>query len=315
MKKSFTTLLLLFAVFISIAQEKKPTIMVVPSHAWCNQNGYVTTFDNQGTQETMPDYKAALQNNPDLLLAIGAINTMMADRGYPLKNLESVLKSIDQRTAEQSMMTSKKTGAGVAESPMDRLLRTAKADIIMQLTWTINTTGPKQSLTFNLQGLDSYTNKQIAGAQGTGAPSFVTEVPVLLEEAVLTHIDNFCAQLQNYFDDLLANGREIAVDINVFENDNIDLETEFNGKELTEIIDEWMHANTVNHNFNKSDASEYYIQYEQVRIPLYKENGASQDAEGFVRNLRNHLRQNFNIQCRVMNRGLGKAILAIENVN
>ncbi len=285
--------------------------MVVPSDVWCNKNGYMATFDNQGTQQKVPDYKAALQNDADLLLVIGTINTLMADRGFPLKNLESVLKSIEQRMAEDNMTVSKTSGAELAESPLDHLRRTAKADIIMQITWTVNTVGPKRSVTYNLQGIDSYTDKQIAGAQGTGNPTFTAETPVLLEEAVLAHMDNFCFQLQSYFDDLVDKGREISLDIRVFDTGEIDLETEFNGVELTEILDEWMYANTVNHMFNKSDASENYIQYEQVRIPLYKTNGATMDAEGFVRNMRNYLRQEYQIQSKVMTRGLGRAILVI----
>ncbi len=311
MKRFGLSIILLCFVLSLSAQEKKPTIMVVPSDVWCNQHGYMTTFDNQGTTQKVPDYKTALQNDADLLLVIGAINTLMADRGFPLKNLESVLKSIEQRMAEDNMTVSKTSGAELAETPLDRLRRTAKADIIMQITWTVNTTGPKKSITYILQGIDSYTDKQIAGAQGTGDPSFTAETPVLLQEAVVTHMDNFCFQLQSYFDDLIAKGREVAVDVRVFDTGEMDLETEFNGIELTEIIDEWMNANTVNHIFNKSDASENYIQYEQVRIPLYKTNGASMDAEGFVRNLRTYLRQEYQIQSKVMTRGLGRAILVI----
>ena len=311
MKKIFLSLLLLLVASSAFSQAKKPTLMVVPSDVWCNKNGYMATFDNQGTQQKVPDYKAALQNDADLLLVIGTINTLMADRGFPLKNLESVLKSIEQRMAEDNMTVSKTSGAELAESPLDHLRRTAKANIIMQITWTVNTVGPKRSVTYNLQGIDSYTDKQIAGAQGTGNPTFTAETPVLLEEAVLAHMDNFCFQLQSYFDNLVDKGREISLDIRVFDTGEIDLETEFNGVELTEILDEWMYANTVNHMFNKSDASENYIQYEQVRIPLYKTNGATMDAEGFVRNMRNYLRQEYQIQSKVMTRGLGRAILVI----
>lgn len=311
MKKSIIALFFVCLVLSLMGQEKKPTIMVVPSDVWCNQHGFMTTFDNQGTIQKVPDYKTAMQSDADLLLVIGTINTLMADRGFPLKNLESVLKSIEQRMAEDNMTVSKTSGAELAESPLDRLRRTAKADIIMQITWTTNTTGPKRSITYNLQGIDSYTDKQIAGAQGTGNPSFTAETPVLLEEAVVNHMDNFCFQLQSYFDDLVAKGREVSVDVKVFDTGEMDLETEFNGVELTEIIDEWMSANTVNHVFNKSDASENYIQYEQVRIPLYKNNGATMDAEGFVRNLRTYLRQEYQIQSKVMTRGLGRAILVI----
>ena len=286
--------------------------MVVPSDVWCVQNNYTNTYDNQGISQIVPDYTKALQTDANLLLAIAKINTMMADRGFPLKDLQAVTKSIAQQNAEDNMSQSKTSGASLAESPVDRLKRVAKADIIMQLTYIINQMGPKYSLTYNLQGLDSYTNKQIAGAQGTGKHTFSAELPILLEEAVLSNMDEFCTQLMTYFEDINENGREVAVDVRVFDNGSgLDLESEFNDMELSEIIDDWMSDNTVNHVFNKSDASENFIQYEQVRIPLYKENGIQMDTESFVRGLRTYLRKQYQIESKVMARGLGRCILVI----
>lgn len=286
--------------------------MVVPSDVWCVQNNYTNTYDNQGISQIVPDYTKALQTDANLLLAIAKINTMMADRGFPLKDLQAVTKSIAQQNAEDNMSQSKTSGASLAESPVDRLRRVAKADIIMQLTYIINQMGPKYSLTYNLQGLDSYTNKQIAGAQGTGKHTFSAELPILIEEAVLSNMDEFCTQLMTYFEDINENGREVAVDVRVFDNGSgLDLESEFNDMELSEIIDDWMSDNTVNHVFNKSDASENFIQYEQVRIPLYKENGNQMDTESFVRGLRTYLRKQYQIESKVMARGLGRCILVI----
>lgn len=312
MRKSIVIIIALFLNMAAFSQAKKPTIMVVPSDVWCVQNNFSSTYDNQGVQETIPDYNRALQNDANLLLAISKINSMMADRGFPLKDLLSVTKSINQTNAEDNMIQSKTSGASLAENPIDRLRRAAKADIIMQLTYTLNVMGPKYSITYNLQGLDAYTNKQIAGAQGTGKQTFTAELPILLEEAVMNNMDNFCDQLMIYFDDIQENGREVAVDIRVFDNESgLDLETEFGGMELSEIIDDWVSDNTVNHVFNKSDGSETFIQYEQVRIPLYKTNGQQMDTESFVRELRKYLRDKYKIESKVMTRGLGRCILAI----
>lgn len=312
MKKSIITIVAVILSFAALGQAKKPTIMVVPSDVWCVQNNFSTTYNNQGVTETVPDYNKALQNDANLLLAIGKINSMMAERGFPLKDLQSVTKSVNQKNAEDNMIQSKTSGAGLAENPIDRLRRVAKADIIMQLTYTLNVMGPKYSITYNLQGLDAYSNKQIAGAQGTGKQTFTAELPVLLEEAVVNNMDNFCNQLMTYFEDIQENGREVSVDIRVFDNGSgLDLETEFGGMELSEIIDDWMSDNTVSHVFNKSDGSETFIQYEQVRIPLYKTNGQQMDTESFVRELRKYLRDKYKIESKVMTRGLGRCILAI----
>ncbi len=312
MKKLLFILLILFCITSVFGQAKKPTIMVVPSDVWCTQNNFMMTYDNQGTETRIPDYKRAMQTDGNLLLVISKINTMMTDRGFPLKNLESVLKGIEQMRAEDNMTSSKSSGAAFAETPLDILKRTAKADIIMQLTYTVNTQGPRKYITFVLQGIDAYTDKQIAGAQGSGQPSMSADLPILLEEAVLAHIDNFNAQLQSHFDDLLTNGREVSVRIRVWDSSPVDLEQEYNGKELAEIIDDWMARYTVNGRYSNSDGSENFILFEQVRIPLYTETGKAMDTRQFVTELKKYLNgPPFSLTCKVMTQGLGKATLVI----
>lgn len=288
--------------------------MVVPSDVWCNTNGYMMEFDNQGSTVKVPDYKKAFQENSDLLLVISKINGLMAERGFPLKNMESVLKTLQSNSAEDAMRVSKDSGSGVSENPMDKLKKVAKADIIMQMTWTVNKRGPKQSITFNLQGLDSYTDKQIATAAGTGAPSFTAELPVLLEEAVLSHLDNYSATLQTYFDDLFTNGREVILRIKKWDDWDEDLESEYGdeGKELAEIIDDWMADNTVKGRYSVTDETENMVLFEQVRIPLYIEKRGRQramDTRMFAKNLSKYLKKDFQIINKVTTKGLGRATI------
>ncbi len=284
--------------------------MVVPSDVWCNTNGYMMEFDNQGKKVKVPDYKRALQENADLLLVISKINQLMTDRGFPLKNLESSLKTLEGQSAEDAMLTSK-TGSGVSESPIDKLKKTAKADIWMQMTWTVNTSGPKKSITFNLQGLDAYTDKQIAGASGTGQPSFTAELAVLLEESVISHLDNFNGQLQKHFDDLFANGREIIIRIKKFDSFDGDLEKEFDGKELGSIIEGWVSENTVQGRFNTSESTENMMLFEQVRIPLFDANNKAVDARGWAKGIQKFLKEKYQIESKLMMLGLGQAQIVI----
>ena len=311
MKKYLLTLGLgLFVAISAMAQAKKPTLMVVPSDLWCNQNGYMMDFDNQGIPVKIPNYKMAFQENADLLNVISKINGLMADRGFPLKNLETVLKSLAQESAEDALLMSK-SGAEVNESPIDKLKKTAKADIIIQLTWQVNTVGPKNAITFNMQGLDSYTNKQIATAQGTGAPSFNAILPVLLEEAVLAHMDNFTSSLQGHFDDMFENGREITLRIKTWDSWEYDLEDEWDKEELGYLIEDWIAENTMNGRFSTSDATESFMLFEQVRIPLYNDRGRAIDARGYARGLSKWLRDDFEIINKVLTKGQGEVVLIL----
>lgn len=308
--KTLFFVMLILIELASFGQAKKPTLMVVPSDVWCNSNGYIMSIDNQGYTQKYPDYKMAFQESTDLLLVISKINELMAERGFPLKNLESALKTLANESAEDAMLTSK-SGADVVESPIDKLRKTAKADIWMQLTWVVNNSGPKKSITFNLQGIDAYTDKQVAGASGTGSQSFSTELPVLLEEAVLSHLENFNAQLQNHFEDIFENGREISLRVRVWNSFEGDLESEYNDEELGTIIEKWVNDNTVNHRFSTTDATESMMLFEQVRIPLYNANGMSIDSRAWVQDLRKYLRSSYSIESKVMTKGLGGVTIII----
>lgn len=88
MKKKFIiTLLIAFVcVFSTKAQVKKPTLMVVPADNWCVKNGYMDTFNDQGTMVEVPNYKRALQNSSECYNVITKINTLMSDHSFPLKD-------------------------------------------------------------------------------------------------------------------------------------------------------------------------------------------------------------------------------------
>lgn len=295
------------------AQAKKPTLMVVPSDVWCNENGYMVEFDDEGTITKVPDYTRIFQEDATIKQVIATINGLMAERGFPLKDLESVLRSIHNEDAEL-MMTSSKSGSSVAESPVDALKKTAKADIIIELTWTLNKLGPKQSVNFIMRGIDAYSNKQVATATGTGAPSFSAPLPVLLEEAVSAHMDNFTYTLQNHFDDMFENGREVVLQIRRWGDWEEDLESEFgpNQDELGVIIEDWLAENTVQGRFNTTDITENMANFEQVRIPIYDDRGRAMDARAFARELSRFLRgEPYNVTSKLVTKGLGKATLIL----
>jgi hypothetical protein len=294
-----------------MAQAKKPTLMILPSDNWCEQRYFMTEFDNQGTKQKVPNFKQAFQEDTEIGQVIAKIGSLMIDRGFPLKDAEQELKAIEQRAAEDNM-TGNTSGSGLAESPLDMLKNRAKADIILQIWWKVNKGEQGKSVSFTLEALDAYTSKRIAAASGTGAPNPTEIVPVLLQQAVLSNIDVFANQLQASFDDALVNGREIRLTVKRWANWDKDLETEIAGKEITDHIQDWLRANTVNGRFNITDASENIIRCEQVRMPLFDSSGNALDARQFAKGLQKTLKgEPVKIPVKLMTRGLGEAILVL----
>lgn len=296
----------------SFAQAKKPTLMILPSDNWCEQRYFMTEFDNQGSKQKVPNYKQAFQEDTEIGQVISKIGSLMIDRGFPLKDAEQELKAIEARSGEDNMTSSTATGSSIAESPLDKLKNKAKADIIIQIWWKVNKTEQGKVISFVLEAFDAYTSKRIAASSGNGTPNNIDIVPVLLQNAILANIDPFTAQLQSHFDDMFTNGREIILTVKKWNNWDKNMETEIGGEEITDLITKWMDENTVKGRFNKSDATENVIRFEQVKIPLYDEKNKALDARDFGKKLQKFLKAApFNFEVKLMTRGLGEAILVL----
>ena len=88
------------------------------------------------------------------------------------------------------------------------------------------------------------------------------------------------------------------------------LETEVNGRELTEILEEWMTNNCVAGRNHQKTASETSMYYDSARIPLFNENGKAVQAKQWLNGLRKYLKT-LNVPSKVKTRGLGQAQLII----
>jgi hypothetical protein len=294
-----------------LGQAKKPTLMILPSDNWCTQRYFMTEFDNQGTKQSVPNYKQAFQEDTELGQVISKIGSLMINKGFPLKDAEQELKSIESRTAEDNMTSSSTSGSSISESPLDKLKNKAKADIIIQIWWKVNKEGDKKSVSFILEAFDAYTSKRIASSTGNGVASNEI-IPVQLEKAILSNIDPFTAQLQAHFDDMFANGREIILTVKKWDSWDKDLETEIKGEEITEYIKKWMDENTVQGRYNMTDATENRIRFEQVRIPLFDKDNKAIDARQFAKGLQKYLKaEPFLFEVKLMTRGLGEAIIVL----
>lgn len=303
---------LLVSTNILFAQAKKPTLMILPSDNWCEQRYFMTEFDNQGTKQKVPNYKQAFQEDTEIGQVISKIGSLMIDRGFPLKDAEQELKNLEARTAEDNVTTSSTSGSSISESPLDKLKNKAKADIVIQIWWKVSKTDNGKVISFVLEAFDAYTSKRIASSSGNSLPNNSEIVPVLLQNAILANIDPFVTQLQTHFDDMFTNGREILLTVKKWSSWEKDLETEVDGKELVDYVNEWLQQNTVGGRFNMSDATENIIRCEQVKIPVYDSNNNPIDARQFAKGLQKYFKAApFNYEVKLMTRGLGEAILVL----
>ena len=311
--KSILSLVMFLAgwVFTSQAQQKKPTLMILPSDNWCNQRYFMSSFNDQGTMKKIPNYKQAFQEDTELGQVIAKLGAFMLNEGYTLKDAEQEIKKLEQVSAEDNVTASSNSGSDLSESPLDKLKKRAKSDIIIQLWWEVNTATGGNVIRYTLDAFDAYTGKRIASSTGNSKASDKF-IPDLLLKAVKENFSLFNSQIDTYFNDMKKNGREVIVKIKTWKNWDKNLEEEYDGKELNEYITGWMKKNTLRGNFNTTDNSETYILFEQTRIPLVNESGEAMDARDFTRGLQKYLKAPpFNITSKLMTRGLGEAILVL----
>lgn len=306
-------LFLLSLVFCGIlgAQEKKPTLMILPSDNWCTMRYFTQVFDNQGSKVRIPDYQRAFQEDQELREVIAYVGQLMTSNGYSLKDCEQELKAIANRQAEDNVTLSKNSGASLIENPLDILKRNAKADVIVQIDWKVNNSGNKKIVTFTLEAFDTYSSKRIATSTGTGEPSNDI-IPKMLTKAIKNNMKVFSKQLNTFFDETLKNGREIVLTIRCWDSWDKDLEEEYDGEELIDCIQSWIRENTVKGNFNLTSVTESTAQFEQIRIPCFDKNNNATDARSFANALRKYLAKSpYEITSKIMTRGLGEAILIL----
>lgn len=314
MKRFFIYIVATLGLVGKVFAQQQPTIMVVPSDVWCNKNGYMTSYQDQGRAVKVPDYNKALQENDDLEFVIGKIGQMFADRGFPLQNLKEQLDKISRDNASRSALTGSK--AQIKESPLDVLNRTAKADIILKVDWSIHEKGGgRRTVRFNITPIDPFTGGEAGGgASGESAsPSMEQNVSRLIEDAVLANITNLQTRMQDYFEDLRKNGRKVSIKVYVASNAKFNLEDECNGTEYTQWIDDWMHDNALNGKYVQEDATENAISYNQVRIPLKNASGRDFNAQMFGQKLQKDLEAKCGLKGKVklIRKGVGESWLVL----
>lgn len=310
MKLKISLTILLLCSMITFAQTaKKPTIMVIPSDHWCTSRYFTKVMDNQGKKVTINDYEAAFREDAELYSVAAKIGEIMAANGYPVKDYMQEYKSLmDEHVEEEVVMSN--AGYMLEETPLDMLRSRVKYDIELRVDWMVHQEKNGRSVSVSIAAIDTYSNKQVAAANGTcnAADKIIAR---LIEDALNKQMGGFTQQLNNHFADLTNNGREITLQIRVWDSGSITLEDEkAEGVALIDIISSWVEDNTVAGAFNLTSNTESRAKFEQVRIPMLNAKGRAMDARMFANQLRQYLKIQ-GVDSKVMNKGLGDATLIL----
>lgn len=267
MKKILILLLVCALSANMFGQTKKPKLMIIPSRTWFTQNNFMTSYTNMsGVEEKTPDFQRAFDENADVSMIIGAMQDFMTNEGYKVEDLKGALAKLKSRAARDNATTA---GGGIAQSPIDQLNKTAKADINVELFYSIKKDGPYKYIEFNVSAVDAYSNEPVStGNIGRGSSASSTDLVNQLEEAVLSFKDKFITDMDRYYARLFENGRHIVVRCTLAENCDVNYEEEYDGDELSQKIEDWVSDHAMKGNYSLSDKTENEVFFDEVRIPM-----------------------------------------------
>jgi hypothetical protein len=321
MKNYIIALLLTLYSALTFSQgAKKPILMLMPSDGYCKKMGWGKEIDEMGTKKFVPDYTLAYTNDFDLKAAEASIAEMFLKRGFEIKSLNKAIEEIQNSSVEESLLgTDTKNKSEVIETPLDKIVKSVKPDIILEVFFEIKRSSNLGYYTnFSLIAIDSYTKKIIASSSGTGVEVFEKNPAKMISEAVQENFDNFQNQLTVKFTDMITKGREVKLVVKLFDACPFKLNDEFSyptfqmeDEELITIIKEWVRKNTVGGRFNLQPSTSTNAVFEQVMIPLFIKNANNEevavDASDWANGLRKILKKEpFNQPVKMYTRGLGE---------
>ena len=283
-----------------------PTVMFLPDKTWCNEMNYVTRTERNGKTRVSEKHDEAFLNS-DLKNVVTQLNTLLSENGLNPKTYGESAENDDDEEAEEEMFEGAQSGSGLESNSYDDVLNKLKPDIIIKLGWNQNKVGFNYTCSYRLEAVDTYSGKSIAAVTAE-TPTVKTTIPLAaaLKNAATEHMSNFAGKLQEHFDDIQTNGREITLTTRIIGNgEGTNFNTEFGGKELGTIIDDWIRDNTQNHVYSQRNATRNRMQFEQMRIPL------NMNARQFVTKLQNYLKSTYGIVAENTTKGLGSGRLYI----
>lgn len=293
------------------AQATLPSIMLRPGSSWCAQNGYVRIVNNQGQEVQVMDYTKAM-NDPNMLQSTTEISALLKDEGFKVSVINNQTQAVNEFTAEESLMEDE-DGGTIDKSALDVSRERARADVYLDLNWSVSQVGPKTQLSYTLQGFDAYSGEEICSVTGLGEPTISASQATLLREAVVGKMGQLKDRLGNYLSTMLARGRTVKVGIRVTSTSNVNLRTEMGEGELGRLIYKWLLKNAVEHRAAADASSSTSANY-TVNIPLYDTDELPMNTEDFTYQLKSYL-STMGIKSTVENQGLGRALLKIQGKN
>ena len=292
-----------------VVNQAKPTIMVIPSDNLLKKNGALKKEVIDGADIYIRDYNGYLINDTKSKTAISIIQKAFIDAGYPLNDLDKNLKQLNDRSIRDE-------ADGIKKDAKTLLLESVQPDIIIELDYSfdmdMNSRNFDREISYTLTAIDAYTNKVFSSNVYSGGKG--TDFKTAFEDAIDDKIGSMMSEIDNYFGDIVENGREITVQFNVDKNSMIKLSDTYSssGESYSEWIQDYMDYYTINGTYKLERNSDYEMYFVNVRIPTQKDNGTQLNALGWARQCVKEMREKLKVSSSNRAQGLSEVVITIK---
>lgn len=298
---------------VDVKQTQKPTMLVMPSDQLLQEHGALRNQTELGKKLQIRDYSKYLLSDENSKFIISSIQQAFIDFGYPLNDLEQMIKSINDNDMVDEV-------SGIKKDAKTILLTTAKPDIILELDYNMTTdrssADREKKLTYTLRAIDAFNSKVVATIQETGVTNKDDNTAAgIMAKALKKNTSDFTKQINNYYDDIVSNGRDITVRVTIAEGEPLQMDDDSAiGSTYADYVIDFMKANTLMGAYNMQRNTDTELYFTNVRIKTLNDNGTQYSAYDFARELSAALNKDCGVKSKNISQGLGEATITIKGM-
>lgn len=247
MKKSILIFLasLLFATNAKALESNQvqPSIMVVP-------------FTKEGQ-----DIRQVIENDINKRAVLTCIKEAFDNRGF---------STVDFLGKFKAMSASSQMNANNQRDIVSEIIANSGADIFITAEIDISASSAGNAVNIILNGYDTATGTSLANKMGNSGRFYTTDIARLASVAINKNMDAFLDNMQGKFNDIIANGRSIIIEIGVDEGSSWLMSSEMpdTGNLLSDDLEMWMEENAFKNYYHIQGTSDLNMIFDDVKIPL-----------------------------------------------
>ena len=232
------------------SQAHQPSVMVVP-------------YINAELDNNADALRTYIDNNPLVKIGLSKVKEAFDLKGFPTKDFAGALRVNKNR---RLVSASRGTSSSVAKS----IIRDSKAEIIVYLTPIIIKNGGLTEVRFTLEAQEAMIGQNFASADYSSG-SYRTNDSIMLAERALANIStSFFYQIEDGFNQMVEQGRDVSILIEFAEGCEVGPYTRLGAqrKTLSRALLDWGRAHAYHKSCGDPQSADGIIEM-TMKVPVY----------------------------------------------